>query len=239
MRAANMQVLTDQLKARYPGVVIYGIGDAAHKLQYSDHNEDDTPGSLAEQSDADDIPEHRAIDQMLSGQFTKDEADAIVARALADKEALARLHYIIWNHHIWRANGGWAQEDYVGDNPHTDHVHWSGLASDDENTASWGFVMSVGDPSPAPAPAPAPVHLVKLGDKGVEVAHIQSFFRFVFPAYRYTVRYRIGVLISVDGDFGPQTEAWVKEFQRRTQLVDDGVVGPRTFAMLRKYGYTY
>ena len=64
MRSKNMQVLTDDVKQRHPGVVIYGIGDDAHKKRRSGHNEDDTPGSLPEREDADNKPEHRAIDIM-------------------------------------------------------------------------------------------------------------------------------------------------------------------------------
>ena len=238
MRAANMQALTEDLQARYPGIVVYGIGDAAHKLEASDHNEDDTPGVRTEQVDADSNPEHRAIDAMLSGEFTHNEADALVQRMLADQATLARLYYIIWNKHIWSSTHGWTQRDYDGSNPHTDHCHIDGLASDDENSAHWPVVAAAGVPAPKPTPAPS-AHVVKRGDTGVEVAHIQQFLRNNFPAYRFSVRYRIGVLIGVDGDFGPQTEAWVKEFQRRTNLEQDGVVGPLTFAQLRKYGYAY
>lgn len=61
-----------------------------------------------------------------------------------------------------------------------------------------------------------------------------------FPAYAKTVAkpYR-GKKLTPDGDFGGQTEAWVMEFQRRTSLVPDGIVGPLTRAKLAEYGITF
>jgi peptidoglycan hydrolase-like protein with peptidoglycan-binding domain len=91
----------------------------------------------------------------------------------------------------------------------------------------------------APKPIAPSVHVVKKGDKGQEVVHIQDFFRRVFPAYRLTVSVKRGEVIKVDGDFGDQTEAWVKEFQGRTALKVDGEVGPRTLAKMRQYGYQF
>lgn len=42
-----------------------------------------------------------------------------------------------------------------------------------------------------------------------------------------------GLVIPVDGDFGPRTLAAVKAFQRRAGVPVDGVAGPKTFAALR------
>lgn len=42
-----------------------------------------------------------------------------------------------------------------------------------------------------------------------------------------------GYTIAVDGDFGPKTEAVVKQFQRASSLDVDGIVGKSTWAMLK------
>ena len=234
MRALNMQALTNDVKARYPGVVIYGIGDDAHKLRYSDHNEDDTPGSLASQSDADSVQEHRAIDVMLGSNFSKSDADLLVKNILSDPKARARLVYIIFYGHIWRKSNGWVMEVHSED-PHNDHVHFSGWAGDDENTAHWPAV-DLRAPAPTPKPPPA---IYKVGSTGAVVTQIQVFLRNTFPAYRNYVTYMTGKLLVVDANFGGQTESWVKEFQKRTGLTRDGIVGPLTFNKMRQYGYKY
>jgi hypothetical protein len=146
MRAANMQSLTNDMKVRWPGMTIYGVGDDDHRLHASDHNEDDTPGSRAEQSDADSVPEHRAIDCMVTAGFTKSEAAAFVYRLVADAPSQRRLNYVIWQDGIWSRNSGWNRRPYDGE--FHSHVHVSGLASDDENTANWPIVFASGGSGP-------------------------------------------------------------------------------------------
>lgn len=91
-------------------------------------------------------------------------------------------------------------------------------------------------PVAPPAPKPTSTLTLRLGSSGQRVKNLQIGLRAKFPAYANFVTVKRGVLISTDGSYGPQTKAWVEEFQRRTGLVDDGVVGPKTTAMLLKHG---
>lgn len=142
MRSRNMQRLTAQLHAKYPGIVIYGIGDADHRRRPSGHNEDDTPGSLAEDQDADNKPEHRAIDAMIRGPFTRAAAWLLVVALVTLPVNQRRLLYVIFEGWIWSRRNGWQRERYWGD-PHNDHPHISGEADDDENAADWVIEVPV------------------------------------------------------------------------------------------------
>ncbi len=76
-------------------------------------------------------------------------------------------------------------------------------------------------PAPSrPAPSAPSAAVLKLGSKGPEVERLQARLKRVYPSYA-------GHLV-VDGDFGPATLAAVKEFQRRSKLDADGIVGPAT-----------
>lgn len=55
---------------------------------------------------------------------------------------------------------------------------------------------------------------------------LQRGMNAVFPSYSK---------LDVDGDFGPKTEAVVREFQRRSGLAVDGVVGVKVKAELAKF----
>lgn len=141
MRAPNMQKLTDQIKAAHPGVVIYGIGDDEHKTRISDHNEDDTPGVQAAQSDADNIPEHRAIDVMLGEHFSRADAENLVRDLVEDQENRPRLRYVIFDGTIWSAKNHFEPADYTGDDKHEGHIHVSGQAANDADTSAWILIL--------------------------------------------------------------------------------------------------
>jgi N-acetyl-anhydromuramyl-L-alanine amidase AmpD len=90
-------------------------------------------------------------------------------------------------------------------------------------------IGSIADPAPTPRP-PVPVGgfadvLLFRGSEGPQVAQLQRQLKYGYPAYA-------GDLV-IDGVYGGQTEAAVREFQRRTRgLKVDGIVGPATAAAL-------
>lgn len=71
----------------------------------------------------------------------------------------------------------------------------------------------------------------KRGDNNANVGKIASFMRKTFPSY--TSVKALGNL------YGPNLIASIKEFQRRTGLVADGMTGPKTLAKLVEYGFRY
>lgn len=88
----------------------------------------------------------------------------------------------------------------------------------------------VGNPAPTPRP-PVPVGeyagiLLYRGSTGPQVAELQRRLKYAYASYAGS--------LEIDGVFGPETEAAVKEFQRRTMgLKVDGIVGPATASALR------
>lgn len=62
---------------------------------------------------------------------------------------------------------------------------------------------------------------LKMGSKGPYVTQLQEILK------------KKGYPLKVDGDFGPATQAAVKDFQRVNKLTDDGIVGPKTWEKLK------
>lgn len=116
------------------------IGDEAHQQNTSGHNPDDTPGSKAEYSDSDSIPEVRAIDVDKDLRQTGLTMQQCINKILASSNDLRRLKYIIFNRVIWSKSDGWRPREYTGSNTHEQHGHFSGDPNADESNEGWSIL---------------------------------------------------------------------------------------------------
>ena len=103
-----------------------------------------------------------------------------------------------------------------------------------------GERLSSSPASSGEAPKGTPAGSLKVGSSGPAVQRLQKGLNAAFPGYaKYAMNRKAGNgnnLLATDGDFGKITEAWVKEFQRRSKLKADGIVGPATKKELASYG---
>jgi hypothetical protein len=238
----------DQLNARFPNRDKSSegtIGDTAHQAEASSHNPDLT--GHPEYRDGDSKDEVRAWDadkdlRDPSGIQMETLVQALITRLRAGE--LWWIRYIIYNRRIWHRRDGFVTRAYTGSNPHTDHVHFNSdftQAADEATGTNWHF-SEIGAATPVSNPPSAPAKsntVLKIGSKGDEVGHLQEFFKNVFPDYRHYVPVKRNQMISVDKDYGPQTAAWVKEFQKRVNIKQDGEAGPVTKSNMRRFGYKY
>ena len=239
----NLNELLDQLNVRFPArdkSSDGSIGDTSHQASSSSHNPDRSGNPEYRDGDAADEVRARDFDADLRdplGVTAEMVVQHIVTMARAGR--LPHLRYVIFNKRIWTKSSGFKTQAYTGKNPHDKHFHVNSdftQAADTARGVDWALnEIAAGVPNP-----PVAGHrTLKQGMSGDDVRHVQQFLRSHFPSYRYYMTYLPGTLLSVDGSFGPQTTAWVKEFQRRTSLTRDGIVGPATLTKMRKYGYAY
>ena len=99
------------------------------------------------------------------------------------------------------------------------------------NLTQYDTVQTSAEPIPVSNPYREPICDVKKGDKGVIVKWVQWYL------------WKFGLLVNskgvlsdanIDGIFGDQTDAQVREAQHRLGLVVDGVVGKNTKAAFKK-----
>ncbi|MDO5676498.1 MAG: peptidoglycan-binding domain-containing protein [Propionibacteriaceae bacterium] len=145
------------------------------------------------------------------------------------------------------ARGSWknlADRGSIAAN-HVDHIHVYFKAGADWPRALNNAIIGAattppvkpGPPSTGVStlPTPASVATLRPGSRGERVKRLQQGLNKRFPAYRHQVQPK-GRLLSTDGVYGAHTERWVREFQARSNLAVDGIVGPATLRALNKYG---
>lgn len=118
----SLDVLRDQLRAKYPGVVIYWIGDEEHRQRKSDHNPE-ADGSVD------------AIDVMIGPHFSKTQAQNLFNTLHEWMDY--RIANVIFDRHIFSTTvHPGIIRNFDGD-PHTDHVHISRNDIDESSRKKW------------------------------------------------------------------------------------------------------
>lgn len=139
-----------------------------------------------------------------------------LAEVLRRHSAELGVQCVIWNRRIWSGSypqAGW--RPYRGTNPHVDHIHVE-LSRHAANTLTEARAHAVLSGGSVPASTGLPE--LQVGSTGRHVEVIQRFLG-----------------ITVDGEFGPATQAAVRNYQRARGLTVDGVVGPATWAATQLY----
>jgi hypothetical protein len=139
------------------------------------------------------------------------------------------LQCVIHNRKIWSASGGTGWRNYGGVAPHFDHWHaeltWA-AANGGLTLAKINDLWARHSGTRSGGAAVANDGILERGDSGPSVEQLQRVLKAWYP--------RLG--ITVDGDFGPATEAAVKHFQKAAGLAADGVAGPNTLNALNLSG---
>ncbi|WEV84071.1 lysin A [Mycobacterium phage Muddy] len=104
------------------------------------------------------------------------------------------------------------------------HAGTEQLATDLRN-GLWGIYAA----GSAPPPVVIPEGYLQLGSEGDQVRKLQVGMNKVFKNYK-------AMPLDEDGIFGAFTESAVKEFQARSLIGVDGIVGPETKQRLATYG---
>jgi peptidoglycan hydrolase-like protein with peptidoglycan-binding domain len=202
--AANLATLRREIDARWPGRDRRSdgwIGDAAHQSRASDHN-----------------PDARGVVHALDVDKDGIDPTALVRRAIGHPT----VHYVIFNRTIWTRDNDFRSRRYTGDNPHTGHVHVSGLRgrSHENNGTPWGIATG-----PIPS-APVPRPQAPIGSRTLRLSNPRLHGHDVRFVQRFIGERECG---PVDGVYGPLTAAGVRWYQAMRGIATTGVCDPTTF----------
>ena len=224
--ARSIERLKDEIEDNYPGTTIWIVGDKAHQSTWSDHN----PNVCCDV--------YCAIDVKGDGGLS---LPAFVQHLITNPHP--NLRYVIFNHKIYHRDNDFEPEDYHGKSGHEEHVHASvGNGPDgrsttnyDNGSTSWR-ISSIGKTPSKPSKPSTPstpskpttgtsklgskMPTIERGNKGSRVRMLQG----LLLAWGYK--------LTLDGIFGKNTEAAVRDFQRKYAKPVDGKVGPITWNAL-------
>jgi hypothetical protein len=194
------------------------IGDQAHAARTSEHNPDNDPDPMPKGAVS-------AIDIYTSANGKTYITAAEFAKFLAILKKDSRVWYVIHKGFIYSRTHGFAKREYEGSNPHTNHIHISLMQTKTahDNKSSWGISGIRGTKPAAPKPSgDKKVPTLSKGDKHELVWVLQGFFGLKRTANQSKAL------------FGNGLDVKVKQYQRTKGLVQDGVVGPKTWAYILK-----
>src|SRR5215510_523751 len=204
--AKSLITLIDEVDQKFPSRDTHNdgtIGDEAHRHRNSDHNPQVSDGSMGVVT---------ALD------ITHDPAAGFDAGAFAESLRQAkddRIKYVIFNGRIFSSTQSpWVWRDRnQGPGDHSEHVHVSVVADPArfDDTRPWPFDASGAGAGQVTVFRPK----LKLGDSGPAVVDLQRLLG-----------------ITTDGEFGPETDKAVRDFQASRNLVVDGIVGSHTWGAL-------
>lgn len=148
---------------------------------------------------------------------------------VGDTEIDGKIYNVIECTGSWERKVIWSYVDVDGA-----RRHWKG---DRKNCAWTDFGIpstfvdfgKVPDTSPAEKPTVPPYTLRRGMYRNSNVLNLQKCLTFI--GCNVGKDYKP---LEIDGDFGPNTEFAVKDFQRRSRLVKDGIYGPKTYAEMVK-----
>lgn len=218
--AKSLIVLTSEIEYLFPDTTVWDIGDKAHQGSWSDHN----PNVCCDVVCAVDILPDAGLNLAKFVQH-------IIANPHPN------LRYVIFDEKIYQRKNDFAEQDYNGVNKHKKHAHVSAGNGPDgrstgnyDNTATWDIDELGKKPSKPPTPPkPSKPSTGKLGDKMPTIQRGNKGSR---------VRMLQGLLLAwgykltLDGVFGKNTAAAVRDFQSKHAKPVDGIVGKVTWNAL-------
>lgn len=216
--AKSLDKLLAQINEKYPGRSKDSdgsIGNAEHKTHDSDHNAWVMDGDMG---------------VVTARDYTHDPAHGFNSYAFADhliEVRDPRIKYVISNRRIAGNEGyakrnhavAWQWAHYGGKNAHDHHVHVSVESTKPlyDSVADWNVDAPAG-PLPPVIPGTKPRRpTIRRGMFGPDVAYLKRM---------------LGV-VGTD-EFDSKTEQAVIDFQRKYNLVPDGIVGQYTWEMIER-----